>query len=96
MRFVLFALDKADSLDLRKATRAEHLSYLAQFSTPVGGPLLDDAGNMCGSMIVFEAETKAEVGEIAANDPYAKAGLFESVTIRELVTAMWPTAEEAS
>lgn len=96
MRFVLFALDKPDSLELRKATRAEHLDYLSQFSTPVGGPMLDEQGNMCGSMVVFEAESRAEVEDIAANDPYAKAGLFESVTIREFVSSLWPTTEEAS
>lgn len=96
MRYVLFALDKPDSLELRQKTRPDHLAYLSQFTTPVGGPLRDEHGNMCGSMVVFEAESQADVEAIAANDPYAKAGLFESVTIREFVSAMWPTTEETA
>ncbi len=91
MRYVVFALDKPDRLELRKSTREAHLAYLSQFETPVGGPLLDDDGEMCGSMVIYEAASKAEVEAIAANDPYALAGLFESVDIRELKTVIWPS-----
>ncbi len=91
MRFAVFSLDKPDSLELRLSTREAHLAYLRQFDTPVGGPMLDDDGNMCGSMVIYEAETKADVETIIANDPYALAGLFQSVELREFKTVMWPT-----
>jgi uncharacterized protein YciI len=44
--------------------------------------VLDPAGNPCGSMLVVEAADRAEAEAFAAADPYAKAGLFESVVIR--------------
>lgn len=91
MRYVVFALDKPDSLDLRKNTREAHLAYLSQFEVLAGGPLLDDDGDMCGSMVVYEAPSKADVETIAAGDPYAQAGLFDSVVIREINTVMWPS-----
>ncbi|MEZ5379955.1 MAG: YciI family protein [Acidimicrobiales bacterium] len=91
MRYVVFALDKPNSLELRKSTREAHLAYLSQFNVAAGGPLLDDDGNMCGSMVVYEADSKADVEAAAAGDPYAQAGLFESVTIREINTVMWPS-----
>ncbi len=91
MRYVVFALDKPDSLELRKSTREAHLAHLAQFETLVGGPLLDDDGDMCGSMVIYEAPTKAAVDAITASDPYALAGLFASVEIRAINTVMWPS-----
>ncbi len=91
MRFAVFSLDKPDSLELRLSTREAHLAYLSQFDTPVGGPMLDDDGNMCGSMVIYEAESKADVENIIANDPYALAGLFQTVELREFKSVMWPT-----
>ena len=90
MRFAVLALDKPDSLALRQATRPAHLDYMANFATPVGGPLLDDAGNMCGSLVMYDADSAEQVAEIVANDPYQLAGLFESVVIREFKTVAWP------
>jgi uncharacterized protein YciI len=37
---------------------------------------------MCGSLIVIEAESLDAARVIAASDPFAKAGLFETVEIR--------------
>jgi uncharacterized protein YciI len=37
---------------------------------------------MNGSVFIIEFDTQAEAEEFAANDPYGKAGLFESVIIR--------------
>ncbi len=90
MRFAVFAIDRPDSLELRLATRAAHLDYLSQFDTPVAGPLLDDDGNMCGSMVFYDAPSKSAVEQIVDADPYNRAGLFESITIREFKTVAWP------
>jgi len=82
--FAIYSLDKPDSVDLRLATRAVHLEYLKGWSEKVklGGPLLDDADQMIGSLAIIDAADRAEVESFAANDPYAKAGLFASVEIR--------------
>jgi uncharacterized protein YciI len=49
----------------------------------MAGPFLDTAGTMCGSLVILEVETLAQAQDWAAADPYAKAGLFQSVEITE-------------
>lgn len=44
--------------------------------------LTRDKQSALGSMLIFEAETEEEVREWLAADPYAKAGLFESVEVK--------------
>ena len=42
----------------------------------------EDGEAMIGSVLIIEAADRAEAEAFAAGDPYAKAGLFESVTIK--------------
>jgi len=84
MHFVIHALDRPDAGDLRASTRERHLDYLAGFDVVFGGPLLDDEGEMCGSLIVVDMPDRTAVAALAAGDPYAKVGLFGQVTIRGL------------
>jgi hypothetical protein len=81
MPYVIHALDRGDAGDLRARTRPDHLAYLGGFDILYGGPLLDDEGAMCGSLIVLDAESREAAAEFAAGDPYAVAGLFERVAI---------------
>jgi len=81
MPHVIHALDRADAGDLRAATRPEHLAYVEGFDVLYGGPLLEDNGRMCGSLIVLDVDSREAAEEFAAGDPYAVAGLFERVTI---------------
>ncbi len=81
--FILAAIDMPDSLELRAATRSEHLAFAENNPmVRLGGPFLDDAGSPIGSMFILEAEDREAAVAFAAADPYAKAGLFESTTIR--------------
>ena len=90
MLFVIHAKDKPDSLHIRKATRDAHLAYMADFHTPVGGPLLDADGNMCGSCIILDVEDRAAAEAFVAGDPYGAVGLFESVDVHEFMKVAWP------
>ncbi len=81
MPHVIHALDRADAGGLRAATRPEHLAYVGGFDVLYGGPLLEDDGRMCGSLIVLDVDTREAAEEFAARDPYALAGLFKRVTI---------------
>ncbi len=80
--FAIICTDKPDSSALRLATRPAHLDYAAANGIVFGGPLLDEAGQPCGSLLVIEAESHAQAAAFAAADPYAKAGLFAETTIR--------------
>lgn len=84
MRFAVHCLDKADAVGLRLSNYEQHKAYLASAAirTVISGPLLaDDSETMIGSLIVFEAPTKADVEALIRNDPFAKAGLWERVSI---------------
>ncbi len=84
MLFVLICTDKPGSLDLRLATRPQHLAYLETYQSRLvqAGPLLDLDQRPCGSLLVIDVVDRAEAEGFAVSDPYAKAGLFESVVIR--------------
>lgn len=84
MRFALICLDKPNALQTRVENRLAHLEHL-QSSGVVeqAGPFIDAAGQMCGSLIVLTVASRAEAEAWAAADPYAKAGLFQSVLIQE-------------
>ncbi len=92
MLWCIHCEDKPNSLELRQATRPTHVEYLGEFEVKVGGPLLNEAGEMSGSCIILEAPDRAAAQEFATNDPYAIAGLFERVSIHEFKDVFWPTA----
>ena len=80
----LMAHDKAGALDVRMENRPAHVDYLKSTDhVHMAGPLIDTDGGMCGSMIVLDVPDLAAAAAWAANDPYAKAGLFESFTLTE-------------
>ena len=82
--FVLTCIDKPDSLPLRLATREAHFAYAGQHRDRIrlGGPFLDDKGDVAGSLIVLEAESLADAWAWHEKDPYKLAGLFGQVDIR--------------
>jgi len=82
--FVLMCVDHPNALDRRMAAREAHLAYVREHiaMVKIAGPLLDDAGQMAGSMFVIEAPDKAAVEAFSAADPYRLAGLFERVEVR--------------
>jgi uncharacterized protein len=82
MLFVITALDKESALPLRLATRAAHFDYVRETgAVRLGGPFLDEKGDMIGSLIIIEAADLEAARRWQANDPYAKAGLFAHATL---------------
>ena len=84
MLFAILCNDKPDHLQLRLDTRPTHLDYLTNLGERLkfAGPFLDDDGKANGSLIVVEADHMDAARAIAARDPYALAGLFETVEVR--------------
>ncbi len=83
MRFALMTKDKPGALQTRVDTREAHLAYIAETGVvEMAGPVLDDEGQMCGSLIVLDVDDLAAAQAWADNDPYARAGLFADVTLR--------------
>lgn len=83
MFFAALCFDKPDALDLRLATRAEHLAFLEKHVAQVklGGPFLDSAQKPVGSLLIIDCVDEAAARALLADDPYATAGLFERVEL---------------
>ncbi|WP_315926177.1 YciI-like protein [Mesorhizobium sp. SP-1A] len=86
MLFALICKDKPGHLQTRLDARPDHVAFLdglnAEKKLAFAGPFLDADGKPEGTLAVFDVADRAEAEAIAAADPYAKAGLFESVDIR--------------
>jgi uncharacterized protein len=84
MLFAIICTDKPGHLALRIATRPGHVAYLASLDAQarLAGPFLDEEGEMNGTLVIVDVADRATAQAIADDDPYAKAGLFQSVDIR--------------
>lgn len=82
MHVALIARDRAGALDTRLAHRPAHLKYVERTGKVVtAGPLLDAEDTPCGSLIILDVENMSEARAWVAADPYALAGLFETVDL---------------
>ncbi len=86
MLFAMICKDKAGHLQTRLDARPDHAAFLDKLNgdskLAFAGPFLDAEGKPDGSLVVFDVADRAEAEALAADDPYARAGLFESVEIR--------------
>ena len=84
MLFAITCTDKPESLPLRLATRDAHLAHLRGHAASLvqAGPLLDPQGRPCGSLLLVDVADADAARALTDADPYAKAGLFESVVVR--------------
>ena len=83
MHVALIALDRPNALEVRKANREAHLAHVrASGIVEQAGPFLNAAGEMIGSLLILNVPDMAAAEAFADDDPYAKADLFESVTLR--------------
>ncbi len=81
MLIALIARDKPGALQTRLDNRSNHLAYIEETGVvSQAGPLLDGDA-MIGSLVILDVEDLAAAQSWADNDPYAKAGLFQSVEL---------------
>ncbi len=81
MLIALIAKDKPGALAIRQENRPAHVEYLKATNVAQAGPLLDDNGEMCGSLVILDLHDMAAAQDWVAHDPYNKAGLFESTEL---------------
>ncbi len=80
--YAMICIDKPGHGALRGQTREAHLAYVAETGVVVqAGPLLDDAEEMIGSLIILDVPDREAATRWGGGDPYFHAGLFESVTV---------------
>lgn len=84
MPYVIVTKDKPDSLDLRTSVRGVHLEYLVANKDKLlaaGAMIEDDGTGGHGGVLIVDTDDRAEAEAFIENDPFTKAGLFESVTV---------------
>ena len=85
MLFAIHMIDRPESADLRDQVTEAHREFVGRHLDTmfVGGPLLaDDGETRIGSLIVMDFPDRQAAIDFIADEPYNRAGLFESVTIR--------------
>ncbi len=83
MPFVLICRDKPGALQVRMDNRPAHLAYIeATGVVTLAGPFLDGEGKPTGSLVILDVPDMAAAEAWAAGDPYASAGLFDSVSVQ--------------
>ncbi|WND03748.1 YciI family protein [Temperatibacter marinus] len=92
MLFIITCTDNPNSVDLRMATRPNHIQYLkdAGDRLKLAGPKLTPGEDPkpIGSVIIIDADSEAAAKLFAEHDPYNQAGLFEQVTIEPYAAAL--------
>ena len=83
MYFIIDCEDSDEGAALRPVHRPAHLEHLQSVRDRIltAGPKLNAEGNPCGSLLVIDFTDSAAAQAFAAEDPYAKAGVFAKVTV---------------
>ena len=81
--YIITCFDKKNFLKKRLANRELHLEYLKSFKKKLilAGPILNKTNKPKGSVLILKFQNKFELNNFLKNDPYSKAGLFETVNI---------------
>lgn len=84
MPFLIIARDKAGSAARRAELRPDHVAHLQRHAGHLlaAGPILGDDGGPIGSLIIHDADGRAEVDAFIAADPYTTGDLFAEVEVR--------------
>ncbi|UMA64610.1 YciI family protein [Roseivivax marinus] len=83
MLVALIGRDKPGAIATRKENRDAHLAYIEDTGhVLMAGPLIEEE-EMVGSLVILEVTDMEAAEKWAEDDPYAKAGLFESVELTE-------------
>ena len=85
MFFIILTTDKPGSGQVRADNRPEHLEYLESAGASLiagGATQTDDGEGVTGSFLLVDMADRAAAEDFARNDPFAKAGLFETTEIR--------------
>lgn len=86
MQFVIRAYDGEGMLNKRMEVRPRHLEGIDKIRDHVicAGGLLDDEGNMKGSVLIMEYENREQLDEYLANEPYVQEHVWEKIEVERM------------
>lgn len=88
MQFLLIAYDGSDpeATERRLKVREEHLEKIARLKKQgellFGGAILDEAGKMIGSSILYEFPDRQSLDKMLKEEPYNTKGVWKKIEIR--------------
>ena len=94
MQFVLIARDgnDADAVSRRSRVRPAHLEgihpLVDQGHVPLGGAVLDEGGQMVGSVMVLDFATREDLDSWLSSDPYVTGGVWEEIEVHPFRAAV--------
>lgn len=96
MQFLVVAYDGTDpdSGQRRQRARAAHLAAAARLKAlgqfVIGGAILDDAGTMVGSALIYEFPDREALNRCLATDPYVVEKVWQRIEVRAFRVAQLP------
>ncbi|NKB33845.1 MAG: hypothetical protein GKR91_12170 [Pseudomonadales bacterium] len=96
MQFLVVAYDGKDdeAANRRTAARPAHLEGAKELKSSgniiVGGAILDENEQMIGSTLCVDFESREDLDEWLANDPYVTEGVWQDITVQPIRLAIKP------
>ena len=96
MQFLVVAYDgkDKDAKNRRAAARPSHLAEAQELKEAgniiVGAAILDENEEMIGSTLCVEFESRADLDEWLANDPYVTEGVWKDIAVKPIRLAVSP------
>jgi uncharacterized protein YciI len=87
-QYLIIANDGKDdeALDRRKEVRPLHLAGAKRLKEKnnfvIGGAMLDDDGNMRGSIMIVQFETQDDFQNWYDNEPYITQGVWKTIEVK--------------
>ena len=83
MQFIITAYDGPGMLEKRMEVRPRHLENLARVMDKVicAGGLLDEDGKMKGSALVMNFDSRTDLDEYLASEPYVTEHVWEKIDV---------------
>ena len=94
MQFLVVARDGTDegALERRQKTRPSHLESIGPLvdagNVLVGGAMLNEAGDMIGSMLLVDFAGRDDLDAWLARDPYVTEGVWREIEVHPFRTAV--------
>ena len=93
MQFALICRDGSDSALARKNSRAEHLDQIhkmkAQGQIIDGGAILDNTGQMIGSIVLCEFPDRVSLDAYLRDEAYMRFGVWQDIEILPFQRVRW-------
>jgi uncharacterized protein len=94
MTYVVIALDgtDAEAKGRRLRTRPTHLDGIAPYvergQILVGGAILDETGDMVGSIVLADFPSRTELDAWLSADAYVTEGVWQEIEVRDFAPAV--------